>query len=987
MARSTQIGPGPKAAQREPDSIIIDGAREHNLQVDHLELPKHQLVVITGPSGSGKSSLAFDTLYAEGQRRYVESLSAYARQFLGQMEKPKYERIAGLSPTIAIQQKTASSNPRSTVGTITEIYDYLRVLYARVGEQRCHKCGGTVSARTASEIVEELAALPEKTQLTVLAPKAENRKGEFRELITDARKAGFARIRIDGMVVRLEDVEALDKQKKHTIEIVIDRLTIAKGDRGRLTDSVETALREGKGKLMVDVAGERAPRMFSEDNSCATCGIGFPELSPQSFSFNSPLGMCETCNGLGERMSADPDLVIPDPTKSIHDGAVAVWGDSVAKESGWTANIVNALAKSFKIDLTKPWNKLPQKQRDILLNGAGDTRVAVAWEGRHSTGEWAMRFEGILAQLERRHRESTSERARAHYESFFRAVACSTCEGTRLRPESRAVVIQDVGVVAVTGMTVRHASEFVAKLKLTGARAQIASEVLKEIRNRLSFLLDVGLDYLTLNRAAGTLSGGEAQRIRLASQLGSELSGVLYVLDEPSIGLHQRDNDRLIKTLHRLRDLGNTVLVVEHDEATIEASDWVVDFGPGAGRHGGKVIAAGTPDEVKANPKSLTGRFMSGAERIEVPTSRREAKGYIELTGATEHNLRNVDVKIPLGVMVAVTGVSGAGKSSLINATLFPALNRALHKSLDRVGPHKTLTGLEQIDKVIVIDQKPIGRTPRSNAATYTKAFDLIRELFAQIPQSRTYGYAAGRFSFNVSAKQGGGRCEACEGAGMREVEMHFLPNVFVTCEVCKGKRYNDATLRVTYKDKNIAQILDTPIDEALEMFKHHKQLGRIMQTMVDVGLGYLSLGQPATTLSGGEAQRVKLARELARVQTGRTLYLLDEPTTGLHFGDVQKLLEVLNRLVEGGNSVLVIEHNLDVIKTADWIIDLGPEGGAGGGEIVARGTPEQVAAVAKSFTGQFLKPLLDRDRGRAVERAKKVVRGRASSSAVDAEA
>jgi excinuclease ABC subunit A len=982
MARtSKQIGPGPSAAQREPDSIIVEGAREHNLQVDYLELPKHQLVVITGPSGSGKSSLAFDTLYAEGQRRYVESLSAYARQFLGQMEKPKYERIRGLSPTIAIQQKTASSNPRSTVGTITEIYDYLRVLYARVGEQRCHQCGGAVSARSASEIVEELAGLPEKTQVTVLAPKAENRKGEFRELITDARKAGFARIRIDGMVVRLEDVEALDKQKKHTIEIVIDRLTIAKSDRGRLTDSVETALREGKGKLMVDVAGERSPRVFSEDNSCANCGIGFPELSPQSFSFNSPLGMCVTCNGLGERMSADPDLVVPDPTKSIHDGAVAVWGDSVAKESGWTANIVNALAKSFKIDLNKPWNKLPAKQRDVLLHGAGDTRVAVAWEGRHSTGEWAMRFEGILAQLERRHRESTSERARSHYESFFRSVACSGCEGTRLRPESRAVMIANVGVVAVTGMTVRAASEFIGQLKLTGARAQIASEVLKEIRNRLSFLLDVGLDYLTLNRGAGTLSGGEAQRIRLASQLGSELSGVLYVLDEPSIGLHQRDNDRLIKTLHRLRDLGNTVLVVEHDEATIEASDWVVDFGPGAGRHGGRVIAAGTPDTVKASADSITGRYMSGRERIEVPTSRRQPRGFIEMTGATEHNLRNVDVKIPLGVMVAVTGVSGAGKSSLINATLFPALNRALHKSLDRVGPHKTLTGLEQIDKVIVIDQKPIGRTPRSNAATYTKAFDLIRELFAQIPQSRTYGYAAGRFSFNVSAKQGGGRCEACEGAGMREVEMHFLPNVFVTCEVCKGKRYNDATLRVTYKDKNIAQILDTPIDDALEMFKHHKQLGRIMQTMVDVGLGYLSLGQPATTLSGGEAQRVKLARELARVQTGRTLYLLDEPTTGLHFGDVKKLLEVLSRLVEGGNSVLVIEHNLDVIKTADWIIDMGPEGGAGGGDVIARGTPEHVATVSKSFTGQFLKPLLERDQSRAVERGKKAQRGSASAA------
>ena len=964
MARSS-IGPGRHDPQREPDQIVVEGAREHNLLVDHLELPKHRLVVITGPSGSGKSSLAFDTLYAEGQRRYVESLSAYARQFLGQMEKPKYERISGLSPTIAIQQKSASSNPRSTVGTITEIYDYLRVLYARAGEQRCQQCGGPVGARTAAEVVDELAQLPEKTSVTLLAPKSENRKGEFRELFGELRKAGFVRVRIDGMIVRLEDVEALEKQKKHSIELVIDRLTIHASDRGRLTDSVETALREGKGKLMVEVAGEKVPRMYSEANACPTCGIGFPELSPQSFSFNSPLGMCVQCNGLGERQAADPDLIVPDPALSIRAGAVAVWGESIAKDSGWTTNIVKALAKAFKIDLDKPWNKLTEKQRDILMYGTGDKRVNVAWEGRHSTGEWAMRFEGIVAQLERRHRESSSERTRTHYEQFFRAIPCALCHGTRLRAESRSVFLAEKAIVDVTDMTVKQAYEFITGMKLTGTRAQIASEVLKEIKNRLTFLLDVGLDYLTLHRSAATLSGGEAQRIRLASQLGSELSGVLYVLDEPSIGLHQRDNERLIKTLHRLRDLGNTVLVVEHDEATIEAADWVVDFGPGAGRHGGRVVAEGTPADIKRVAESITGRFLSGTERIEVPTSRRAPSSWVKLTGAKEHNLRDVTVEIPLGVMVAVTGVSGAGKSSLINATLFPALNRMLHRSVDRVGPYDSLTGLGKIDKCIIIDQQPIGRTPRSNAATYTKAFDLIRELYAQVPQARTYGYAAGRFSFNVSAKQGGGRCEACEGAGVREVEMHFLPNVFVTCEVCKGKRYNEATLRVTYKDKTIAQILDTPVEEALEMFKHHKQLGRIMQTMVDVGLGYLTLGQPATTLSGGEAQRVKLARELARVQTGRTLYLLDEPTTGLHFGDVKKLLEVLNRLVASGNTVLVIEHNLDVIKTSDWIIDMGPEGGAAGGEVIAVGTPEQVAQIAKSYTGQFLKPLLERGRKR----------------------
>jgi excinuclease ABC subunit A len=955
MSSSSPLGPG----GREPDFISIKGAREHNLAVDHLEIPKRQLVVVTGVSGSGKSSLAFDTLYAEGQRRYVESLSAYARQFLGQMEKPKYDHIRGLSPTIAIQQKSASSNPRSTVGTVTEIYDYLRVLYARVGEQRCHLCGGSVSARSADEIVSELMSLDEGSKVTLLAPLVENRKGEFRELLSDARKAGFARVRIDGMVVRLEDVEGLEKQKKHNIEIVVDRIVVKASERPRITDSIETAVREGKGKLVALVEGERTPRSYSQDNACPRCGVGFPELSPQSFSFNSPLGMCVDCNGLGERMQVDPDLVVPEPDRSIRDGAVAAWGDSVEKDQGWTANIVKALAKQYDIDLDKPWKKLTAKQKNTLLYGTAGDRVQVKWNGRHSSGSWAMKYEGILAQLERRYRETSSERTRAQYEAFFRAIACKSCDGTRLRPETRAVFVAGKPITQVTGMTVGEASRHFDELGLTGAKAQIASEVRKEIRARLSFLLDVGLDYLTLDRSAASLSGGEAQRIRLASQLGSELSGVLYVLDEPSIGLHQRDNERLIRTLHRLRDLGNSVLVVEHDQATIEAADHVIDFGPGAGRHGGKVVSQGTPEEVRRDPTSLTGQYLSGMRSISVPATRRPPQGCIRLEGASEHNLKDVDVEVPLGCLVAITGVSGAGKSSLINGTLHPALCRQLYRSLDRVGPYRKLTGLDRIDKVIVIDQKPIGRTPRSNPATYTKSFDLVRDIFSRTQEARTYGYAPGRFSFNVTAKQGGGRCEACEGAGVREVEMHFLPNVFVTCEVCRGRRYNDATLRVRFKDKTIADVLDTPIEEALQLFANHRPLAQIMQTLVDVGLGYLHLGQAATTLSGGEAQRVKLARELAKRQTGRTLYLLDEPTTGLHFEDVRRLLEVLCRLVASGNTVVVIEHNLDVIKTADWIIDLGPEGGAAGGEVIATGTPEQVAAIESSFTGQFLRRML----------------------------
>jgi excinuclease ABC subunit A len=846
----------------ESEFIVVKGAREHNLDIAYLEIPKRKLVVFTGVSGSGKSSLAFDTLYAEGQRRYVESLSSYARQFLGQMEKPRYEHIRGLSPTIAIEQKAASSNPRSTVGTITELYDYLRVLYARAGEQRCHICAGPVAARSAAEIVDELGGLPKGTKATLLAPKVEHRKGEFRELIDEARKEGFVRARIDGMVVRLEDVQGLEKLKKHTIELVIDRVTLQPGDRdarARLTDSVETALRAGQGQLRVLVDGEERPRAYSDKRGCPKCGVGLPELTPQMLSFNSPLGMCPGCSGLG------------------------------------------------KVDL--------------------------GWEHQHGEG-W--RLEGET---------------------------CSECRGLRLRPESRAVFFAGKSITDATALTVADAMQHFRSLKLTGARQQIATEVLKEINARLGFLLDVGLDYLTLDRASETLSGGEAQRIRLASQLGSELSGVMYVLDEPSIGLHQRDNLRLIATLRRLRDLGNSVLVVEHDTETIESADWVLDFGPGAGRHGGKVVADGPPAKLRADAKSPTGRFLAGRDTIAVPETRRRPSGWIEVRGARENNLKDIDVKFPLGVLCAITGVSGAGKSSLINQILHPALRRVLHEANLRVGAHKSIVGVELIDKVIDIDQNPIGRTPRSNPATYTKAFDHIRQLFAGTPEARTYGFSPGRFSFNVR----GGRCEACEGGGVREVEMHFLANVHVTCEVCRGKRFNDATLRVTWKGKSIAEILTTTVAEALELFGHQPQIVHILRTLDDVGLGYLQLGQPATTLSGGEAQRIKLSRELAKRDTGRTLYLLDEPTTGLHFADIQRLMAVLDRLVTAGNTVVVIEHNLDVIKRADWIIDLGPEGGARGGEVIAAGTPEQVAAVKRSYTGQFLQKVLAKRKRRAV--------------------
>ncbi len=949
----------------EPNFIVVRGAREHNLDIHELRVPKRQLVVFTGVSGSGKSSLAFDTLYAEGQRRYVESLSSYARQFLGQMEKPKYDQIRGLSPTIAIEQKSASSNPRSTVGTVTEIYDYLRVLYARAGDQRCHLCGGAVSARSAAEIVDELLQLPAKTKVMLLAPKAENRKGEFREVLDEARKAGFARVRINGLIQRLEDVTALDKKKKHTVQIVVDRLVLDPAERARLTDSVETALRAGGGNILALVEGEARERAYSEARACPNCGVGLPELSPASFSFNGPLGMCIDCNGLGSSMEVDAELIVPDPELTIAEGAIEPWGDRSGDSRGWTSQILAALKKELGIPLDRPWKQLSPRQREMVLFGTGEKRVTVTWEGRHGGGSWAVRWAGVVGTIKKRMEEAHSETMRAHYGKYFRETSCRACKGMRLRPESRSVFVDGKSIVEVTAMTVSGAAQHFEAMRLPGSRGEIATEILKEVRTRLGFLLNVGLDYLTLDRSAATLSGGEAQRIRLASQLGSELSGVMYVLDEPSIGLHQRDNLRLIATLQRLRDLGNSVIVVEHDAETIEAADYVVDFGPGAGRKGGLVVAAGTPDEVRAHPKSLTGKFLSGEERIEVPAKRRPANGWITLRGARAHNLKDVDARFPLGSLIAVTGVSGAGKSSLINGILHPALRRKLLGGYEPVGHFKSLEGIEAVDKVIDIDQKPIGRTPRSNPATYTKAFDFIRDIFAETPEAKASGYAPGRFSFNVK----GGRCEACEGDGVRKVEMHFLADVFVTCEVCKGKRYNEATLRVKWKGLSISQVLETCVTDALALFAHHRGLSHILRTLDDVGLGYIALGQPATTLSGGEAQRVKLSRELAKRDTGKTFYILDEPTTGLHFEDVRRLLFVLHRLVESGNTVLVIEHNLDVIKCADHVIDLGPEGGARGGEIIATGTPEEVAQIERSYTGQFLAKLLKRRRTRSPDR------------------
>jgi excinuclease ABC subunit A len=954
----------------EPEQILVKGAREHNLKGITLEIPKKRLVVFTGVSGSGKSSLAFDTLYAEGQRRYVESLSAYARQFLGQMEKPHYDVIRGLSPTISIEQKAASNNPRSTVGTITEIHDYLRVLFAAVGKQHCTICGRRVGKQSAQQIAEELGRLPEGTKLSLLAPLVEQRKGEHREVLADARKRGFARARVDGVIRPLDEDIELDKKRKHDIQIVVDRLVIKGGETDRrLIDSVETALREGKGVLHALTAlpqkGE-THSMYSEHLSCPVDGISFPELAPHSFSFNNPLGMCQECNGLGSRPEMDPDLVVPDPTKSIRQGAVEPWAHALERGGGWTFRMIESLAHSFKVPLDKPWKDLPRDLKQMLLYGSGDETMSIRWSEGGRSGTYRTSFEGIIPMLMRRFKETTSESMRKHYLRYFSDKPCSACNGERLRPESRAVTIGDVGdqkgksIVEVSRMTIDGAAKFIEELPLQGNDKVVAAELLKEIGNRLRFLLDVGLGYLTLDRPGPTLSGGESQRIRLASQMGSELTGVIYILDEPSIGLHQRDNARLLATLKRLRDLGNSVIVVEHDEETMEEADWIVDFGPGAGELGGEIVAEGPPQKVMQSERSLTGAYLAGRRRIEVPSQRRRGNGKsLRLLGAAANNLKEVDVDFPLGTLTAVSGVSGAGKSTLVNRILYPALSRALYGSREAPGPYKALSGIEHLDKVIDIDQKPIGRTPRSNPATYTKVFDCIRDVFARTPEARAYGYEPGRFSFNVK----GGRCEACEGDGMKVVEMHFLADVYVPCEVCHGKRFNDATLRVTFKGKNIAEVLDLSVREAMEHFSVHKEIIRILKTLDDVGLGYIKIGQPSPTLSGGEAQRIKLSRELARTDTGRTLYFLDEPTTGLHFEDIRRLLNVLNRLVEAGNTVIVIEHNLDVIKCADWIIDMGPEGGDQGGYVVATGAPEDVARVKQSYTGQYLNKVLGRAR------------------------
>ncbi len=941
------------------EQITIRGAREHNLKNVDLVLPRNQLVVITGISGSGKSSLAFDTLYAEGQRRYVESLSSYARLFLDQMEKPDVDSIEGLSPAISIEQKTTSRNPRSTVATVTEIYDYLRLLFARVGEPRCMACGRPVQSQTIQEMADQILARPEGTRLQILAPVVRSRKGEFKRMLQDLVKKGYIRARVNGELLDLtEGLPELDKQKKHSIEVVIDRLKVAPGISTRLADSLEIACNLAEGTALVDLGGEEqlfSTKLACNHEACARFGLGLPELEPRSFSFNSPFGACPACDGLGFKRQFAEELIVPNPELSISQGAIQASGWKSVSEDGWRAQMLEQLADKLHFSLDVPWKKLPAEIREVLLHGSART-MRFRYAKGHSKYEFMHTFEGVIGNLERRYRETSSEEIRAEMEESMRVVPCEACGGTRLKPEVLSVFVGGMNIAEVTARSVREARAWFAALGLQGQGAVIAEKVLKEIQERLGFLDDVGLGYLTLDRSAATLSGGEGQRIRLATQIGSKLQGVLYVLDEPSIGLHQRDNHKLLDTLKEMRDLGNTVLVVEHDLETIQEADHVVDLGPGAGEHGGHVVAEGTPGQVAANPDSVTGRFLSGRDTIPVPRTRRKAsRGHLKVEGARENNLQDLDARFPVGLFTCVTGVSGSGKSTLVKENLTKPLANQLHRGAHVVGPHRAIKGLDLVDKVIDIDQAPIGRTPRSNPATYTGLFTPLRELFAQLPESKARGYTPGRFSFNVK----GGRCEKCEGDGLLKIEMHFLPDVYVTCEQCKGKRYNRETLEVHYHGHSIADVLAMTVEEAHELFGPIPTLANKLQTLVDVGLGYVRLGQAATTLSGGEAQRVKLAKELSKRATGRTVYILDEPTTGLHLKDIQKLLEVIDRLVEQGNTVIVIEHNLDVIKTADWILDLGPEGGAEGGRLVAEGTPEQVARCASSITGRYLAPYL----------------------------
>lgn len=935
--------------------IRIRGANEHNLKNVDLDIPRNQLVVLTGLSGSGKSSLAFDTIYAEGQRRYMESLSSYARQFLGQMEKPDVESIEGLPPAISIDQKSTNRNPRSTVGTVTEIYDYFRLLYARIGTPHCPKCGQEIKKQTVDQMVDQLMELPERTKIQLLAPTVRGRKGEHVKLFEKAKRSGYVRVIVDGNMYDLSEEIRLDKNKKHNIEIVVDRLMIKPGIEKRLTDSIENVMELSDGLVIVDVDGQE-PMRFSQSFSCPDCGVSVEEIEPRSFSFNNPFGACPDCFGLGYKMEFDEDLMIPDKSLSIAEGAITVLGwQSCTTKGSFTRAILDALAEEYHFSLETPYEQLPADIQHMLIHGTGGKKVKVHYTGMRGTGVYDVAFEGLIRNVERRYRETGSESSKQEYETFMRITPCKSCKGQRLKKEALAVTIQGKNIYEVTSMPINKLQVFLQELTLTKQQELIGHQILKEIRARVQFLVDVGLHYLTLARATGSLSGGEAQRIRLATQIGSGLVGVAYILDEPSIGLHQSDNDKLLNTLNHLRDLGNTLIVVEHDEDTMRAADFVVDVGPGAGEHGGEIIAAGSVEDIINCKDSITGDYLSGRKKIPVPAERKTPTGFLRIVGARQNNLKNINVEIPLGVMTCVTGVSGSGKSSLVNEILYKSLAKRLNRARTIAGNHDRIEGIEQLDKVINIDQSPIGRTPRSNPATYTGVFDQIRDLFASTADAKARGYKKGRFSFNVK----GGRCEACSGDGILKIEMNFLPDVYVPCEVCQGKRYNRETLEVKYKGKSIYDVLDMTVEEALKFFEHLPSIRRKIETLYDVGLSYIRLGQPSTTLSGGEAQRIKLATELSRRSTGRTIYILDEPTTGLHFADVHKLIEILQRLADGGNTVVVIEHNLDVIKTADYIIDMGPEGGDGGGTVIARGTPEEVAQVAASYTGQYVKKYL----------------------------